>query len=128
MNTTYSLDERYAATAVNRIRVFSACIPAVIFITAYLGKEITELETLYLNITILHAVFCVSTMNSALLYRIGIYTAPFQALAIPQLLKGLSDNYRKLITAGFLIMYIGMWWYELFTYSSLNNFQWIWQR
>lgn len=35
---------------------------------------------------------------------------------------------QMIVTAGILAMYFGMWRYELAGTSSLNHFQWIWQR
>ncbi len=128
MEKQYSLNNGYTSHQVNIIRVVAACIPAIIFLVLYWGEELSDSETFYLNLLIVHAAIRLFTMNSALLYRVGIYTTAFAVIAIAELLEGLHDSNRKIVTAGILAMYFGMWWYELAGTSSLNYFQWIWQR
>ena len=128
MEKQYSLNNGYTSHQVNIIRVVAACIPAIIFLVLYWGEELSDSETFYLNLLIVHAAIRLFTMNSALLYRVGIYTTAFAVIAIAELLEGLHDSNRKIVTAGILAMYFGMWWYELAGTSSLNHFQWIWQR
>lgn len=127
MDSVYSTDVTYTTLHVNRIRVIASAIPATVFLLLYWGKEKSNEETFYLNLTIIHALIRIITMNSALLYRIGIYTELFQLIAIPQLLKGLSVNNRRVIIAGLLFMSIGMGWYEIIKSSSLNSFHFMWQ-
>ena len=128
MEKDYSLENAYVSTEVNRLRVIASCLPTVVFLFAYWGQEPDENTTFHLNLSIIHSAICVFTMNSAVLYRIGIYSIIFQTIAIPELLKGISEKNRRIITAGIVIMFVGMWWYEIFSYGSLNHFQWIWQK
>lgn len=128
MDKQYSLSNGYTSHRVNAIRIAAACIPAVIFLVLYWGEELSKTETFYLNILIIHAAIRLFTMNSALLYRISIYTTAFAILAIAGLLDGLTDSNKKVITAGLIAMHLGMWWYELSSTATLNHFQWIWQR
>ena len=128
MDKNYNPMGGYTSHRVNRLRVLSACIPAVVFLIEYMGKRKTEMEAFFLNITIVYAAFCIFTMNSALLYRISSYITPFMLIAIPELLKGVSDNNRKVLNWGFSGMYFVMWWYEISISADLNNFQFIWNR
>ena len=129
MDKEYDLARLYTSRSVNRLRVIAAILPACVFYLVYKDKEdITRTETFYMNLSLIHAGTCILTMNSALLYRIGTYTTPFQAIVIPELLKGISDKYRKIITAGILTMRFAMWCYELSINRSLSPFQFIWNR
>ena len=67
-------------------------------------------------------------MNSALLYRSGIYTTLFAAMAIINLQDGLTDGNRKIIVNVITALYFCLWWYDLSASSSLNSFHWIWER
>ena len=124
----YSLKDEYAAHAVNTLRVLAACAPAVVFVVLLWNKRKDEQITFYLNLLVLHAAFRVATMNSALLYRIGIYTTLFQVLAIPELLKRVSPSLRKTITTAMIPLYAFFWWCEIHGSSNLSNFRWIWER
>ncbi len=128
MEANYYVEEEYTFREVNRLRVIAACIPAITFIYMYRDKEMTDAESFFLNLTIVHAALRIFTMNSALLYRIGIYTSLFQTIAIPELLKGIKEYNKKVITAGIVFMNIGMWWYEIYKSFDLSHFRWIWQR
>lgn len=129
MDKSYSFDDVYTSTSVNRIRVIAAIVPTAIFLFFYRDRELTDTENFLLNLTIIHAAVRVFTMNSALLYRVGIYTSAFQTIAIPELISGIKlEENRILTTVGLLFMYIGMWWYEIYYSGSLNHFTWIWQR
>ena len=129
MDKDYNPIGGYTAHAVNRLRVIAAAIPSLLFYYVYKDKDdITDAEIFYVNITLIHAGICILTMNSALLYRLGSYTMSFQVLAITELLKGISDNNKKLITAGILTIYFIMWCYELSHSSSLIPFRFIWNR
>ena len=128
MESNYSLESVYTSTSVNRLRVLSACVPSVAFMLAYYGEEKNEQVTFAFNIIIIRSILSVMAMNSALLYRITIYLSLFTPLAITELLKGLSNRNRNTIMGGLVAMHMVMWWYEIYISSSLNNFQWIWER
>ena len=125
MGAEYSLEEAYTASAVNRLRVAAAIIPSVVFLYSYYGKTKSESEIFALNILILRSASSILAMNSALLYRINIYVSCFAPLAISELINGISEKNRKVITTLFVIMYVVMWWYEIYKAGSLNHFQWI---
>lgn len=123
----YSLKDEYAAHAVNTLRVLAACAPAVVFVVLLWNKRKDEQITFYLNLLVLHAAFCVATMNSALLYRIGIYTTLFQVLAIPELLKRVNPTTRKAVTAAMVPLFAIFWWYEI-SHGEPVVFRFIWER
>ena len=128
MEKEYSMGNAYTSTAVNRLRILAACAPAVVFVYAYYDKAKSEAVTFALNITIIRATIAVLAMNSALLYRIEIYTSLFAPLAISELMEGISEKNRKTLKWIMAILYIVMWWYEIYKTGSLNHFQWIWER
>ena len=129
MDKEYNPARLYTSRSVNRLRVIAAILPTCFFYLFYKDKEdITRTETFYINLSLIHAEMSILTMNSALLYRIGIYTTPFQALTIPELLKGVPDKNRKTITVGIMTMQFVMWFYELFISHTLVPFRFIWDR
>lgn len=128
MDATYSLDNEYTSTTVNFIRVLVSCSPMILFLSFYANQVKNEEDQFYLNLVIFHAVIRIVTMYSALLYRIGIFTSPFQAIAIPFLLEKFPEEEKRFIRVVIIVMYAIYWFYEIHISSSLNNFQWIWQR
>lgn len=128
MGGQYEAANEYMMHRVNAIRIAAACVPAVVFLILYWGKELSETEELHLNSLIVYAVIRILTMSSALLYRVGIYTTLFAVIAITELSEGLTDNNKKIVRTGLILMYFLMWWYELYSSESLNPFYWIWQR
>lgn len=123
----YSLKDEYAAHAVNILRVFAAAAPAVVFLALLWNTPKDEQTTFHLNLLVLHAAFRVATMNSALLYRIGIYTTLFQVLAIPVLLKRVNPSTRKAVTAAMVPLFAIFWWYEI-SHGEPVVFRFIWER
>lgn len=128
MDKEYSLEIAYTSRAVNRLRVLATFVPVFIFSYAYYDKKRTEPIVFSLNIIIFRAALSVLAMNSALLYRINIYTSLFAPLAITQLLEGISEKNKKIIELLLISMYFVMWSYELYKAGSMNHFQWIWER
>ena len=128
MDSSYSLDNVYTSTTVNSLRVLVSCSPMIVFLMYYANQVKREEDDFYLNLVIFHAVIRIITMRSALLYRIGIYTEPFQAIAIPCLLEKLPDRDSGFIKTIMIILYALYWFYEIYISGSLHNFQWIWQR
>lgn len=122
----YSLEDAYTVQKVSILRVLAAAAPAVVFLVMYLPKEKNQYQTFCLNLLIIHAAMRVATMNSALLYRIGIYTTLFQTIAIPELLKGLNSSIRRVIIFFMITLFAVFWWYELQGSYYLSNFRWIW--
>ena len=128
MEKQYSRDSGYVTQQVNILRIAVECIPLIVFLIMYWGEELSESETFSLNLLIIHVSLRVLTMNSALLYRSGIYTTLFAAMAIINLQDGLTDGNRKIIVNVITALYFCLWWYDLSTSSSLNSFHWIWER
>lgn len=119
---------QYATNQVNRLRVLASVLPTMLFIALCWKQEKNERETFFLNLMILHTAIQITTMNSALLYRIGDYTTLFQVVAIPEVLKMLSRRNRSFINSFMYPLYGVLWWYEIYIHEDLNNFRWIWQR
>lgn len=128
MESEYSIENVYTARSVSILRIFVALSPMCLFLFLYRDKTKDTEVTFYLNILIVYGVLRLITMNSALLYRIGIYTSPFQAIAIAELLRRIPEYERQPIKYGMILLYGVYWWYEIYKSSSLNNFHWIWQR
>lgn len=128
MDAEYSLEDVYTSTSVNRLRILSTCVPPAVFLYEYSGNDKNEAITFSLNIIILRAALSVLAMNSALLYRINIYMSFFAPLAISELLKGVHEKNRRVVMYGLVGMHLVMWLYEIYISSSLNQFQWIWDR
>lgn len=128
MDQEYSLEIEYTSRAVNRLRILATFVPVIIFGFEYLNQKRTQLITFSLNILIFRAALSVLAMNSALLYRINIYMSFFAPLAISELLKGVHEKNRRVVMYGLVGMHLVMWLYEVYISSSLNQFQWIWER
>lgn len=128
MDKEYSLEIAYTSRAVNRLRVLATFVPVIIFAYEYFDQKRTQSTVFSLNILIFRAALSVFAMNSALLYRINIYSSFFAPLAITQLLEGVSEKNRKIIETLLIVMYFVMWSYELYKSGSMNHFQWIWDR
>ena len=69
-----------------------------------------------------------ATSNSTYLARMGIYTAPFLTVAIPDLVKGLNPKNRKVIRCIIPLAYLFFWLFEISNSYTLRNFQFIWQK
>lgn len=125
---SYSLKDEYVLHTVNILRVLTACAPAIFFLSVLWRCPKDAQTTFYLNLLTIHAAISVATMNSALLYRIGIYSALFQVVAIPELLKRLRPKTAGVASPVITILYAVVWLYEIAGSSSLRSFHWIWQR
>lgn len=124
MNTEYSLENAYTSHAVNILRVLVALAPIAIFVPVWVGHS-TEEDDFYLNIIIINAVVRIITMNSALLYRIGIYTTLPTCIAIPYLLKPFNKKSQRFIIICMVLLYGYYWWYEISNSYDLNHFRWV---
>lgn len=124
----YSDENMYIWGSVNILRILVACAPAIMFIILRLGKVDSQEEKQYINMLIFHAVLMSMSSQSAYLARSGLYSSFYCAIAIPEMLKKISKQNRAFVTLFMLIMYFAFWLYELNNSSSLNIFQWIWQR
>lgn len=124
----YIMTDEYATHQVNILRVLAALAPAVLFLILYAPEQKNPRETMYLNMLVIHAAMRVATMNSALLYRIGIYTTLFQTIAIAELLKGVKPTTRRTVLFFMIPLFAIFWWYEISHNGSTSVFHWIWER
>lgn len=120
-----ALETGYALRSVNVLRIVIAAAPAAFFLILFYKREKTVETTFHLNICIIHAAFMIMAANSAYLARVGIYTAPFCAISIPELMKAISSKNRRTVSFFVLILYAVYFFYEIRISSSLNHFQWI---
>lgn len=127
LDKSLSGDYEYFYRSVNIFRVLVGCTPAAYFFIQYGGNKMTKLEEFNLNILLIHAALNIVTLNSAYLARICLYTEPFVALSIPELLKYLSENKRRSISLLIGFSYFIFWCYTIFSSDSLRVFKWVWQ-
>lgn len=113
----------YLTNSVNILRVLVAIAPAAFFLFAYQGKNITKEQKFWFNMLIINGIIMFATSNSTYLARMGIYTAPFSAIAIPELIKGLSQKDRKFVTVTMLLLFAAFWWYEISNSLFLNDYR-----
>ena len=118
-------EREYITTSVNILRVLVAIAPAVFFIFVYSGRPVSKEHRFWINFLIINGIVMFATSNSAYFARMGIYTAPFSALGIAELVKGLKPRERKVIPIVILVAYFLFWVYSLENSTALNNFQWI---
>lgn len=118
----------YLTRSVNTLRILVAIAPAIFFLLVYQNKTITKEQRFWFNMLILNGIVMFATSNSAYLARMGIYTAPFSAIGIPELMKGSNIKQKKTVTAIILISFAMFWLYEIQKSSSLNDFTFIWQK
>lgn len=116
----------YVTNSVNIIRVLANCTPAVFFLI--FSKAKTKERDFYLNLLLIHAAIQIASSNSTYFARMAIYTAPFVAIAIPELLKTVEPSLRKKITPIIIILFAIFCIHDINISPSLNNFMWLWQR
>ncbi len=114
----------YLTSAVSILRIAVAVAPAIFYLVLYSRQEKDENTTFYINMTIVHAVVMVMASQSAMLARVGIYTTPFVALAIPELNKGFERKSRIIINGVILLLYGAFFLYEVYNADSLSPFVW----
>ncbi len=122
---SWLVGETYITRSINIIRIFIAAAPAVFFIILYQNKAVTNEQKFWLNMLILNAITWFATSNSAYLARMGIYTGPFLAIGIPELIKGVNIKEKKLLSAIIVVAFALFWWYEVSDSYTLNNFQFV---
>lgn len=117
--------DEYITSSVNIFRILVALAPAIFFLFLYQKRTITREQQFWFNMLIINGVMMFATSNSAYLARMGIYTAPFSAIGIPELIKGVNPKEKKIITTIILIAFAAFWLYEISNSYSLNNFRFI---
>ncbi len=125
LNGDISQTGEYLTHSVNIFRILVAIAPALFFLFTYQKRPFTKEQNFWINMLILNAVMMVATSNSAYLARMGIYTAPFSTLGIPELINGLDQKEKKIATYIILILFFAYWVYEIYSSASLNNFNWV---
>lgn len=120
--------DEYITNSVNIFRILVAIAPAIFFLFVYQKRPINKEQQFWFNMLIINGVMMFATSNSTYLARMGIYTAPFSAIGIPELIKGISEKDKKLVTTLILLAFAAFWWYEISNSSSLNNFKWMFNR
>lgn len=118
----------YLTNSVNVLRILVAIAPAVFFLFVYHGKTITKEQQFWFNMLIINGIVMLATSNSTYLARMGIYTAPFSVIGIPELINGLSKKDKKLVTTIVIILFFAFWLYEISISSSLNNFRFVFNK
>lgn len=124
----YASSGEYITNSVNILRVLVAIAPAVFFLILYQKRAITREQQFWLNMLIINGVMMFATSNSTYLARMGIYTAPFSAIGIPELIKGISPKDKKVVTALILLAFAAFWLYEISNSSALREFEWVFGR
>lgn len=129
MDKNYAYEtNQYISTAINPLRIVIYCAPACFYLSKYWNRRKTELQTLWLNFLIIHAVMMIAASGSAMLGRVGMYTSTLCILAIPGLNSGLEQDKRNIMKWVILALYGFVWLYELSGTGSLNQFHFIWQK
>ena len=128
MKEDINWDWEYMRSAVNPIRVLVNIVPAVFYLILYSRTKKNADENFWINLLIVNAVAMLLSSRSAYLARIGIYTAPFCAIAIPELNRKLEPRYERMVMIGMLILFGIYWWYDISHSGSLNNWRWVWER
>lgn len=125
LQDSLSNDAGYADVAVNILRILVAVVPSLFYIVIYWNRKLNPITSFYIKLVICHAVVMVMASKSAMLARVGIYTAPFCCIAMPELNKIFRSKTRKVINIIMLLLYAIYFFYEISNSNALNNFQWV---
>lgn len=120
-------ESAYSSRSVNILRILSNIAPAAFFLILYSPRKKKPLEDFYLNLLVIHALFSIITQNSAYLARVNIFSAPFEIIAICELLKG-EKRLRQLYTVLIIGLFLIFESYQVLSSSDLTPFKWIWER
>ena len=120
--------DEYVTNSVNILRVLVAIAPAIFFILVYSSRSISNEQRFWINLLIIDGIVMFATSNSTYFARMGIYTAPFSALGISELVKGLKPRERNLFPIVILVAFFLFWVYSVQTSDALNNFKWVFGR
>lgn len=126
MEDIHSDTLEYSTASVNVFRILVAAVPAVYVIILKWGKEYTDRETFATNLLIINAIFMFATSNSTYFARLGIYTAPFVAVSLPEMIRVLKGKTSVVVHGVMLTLYAVYWFYEVYNSSALNPFRFIW--
>ncbi len=127
LEDAHSEELTYSTASVNTLRILVACAPPVYIGLFNWKKEYNERETFAMNLLLLNAVFMLSTSNSTYFARLGIYSAPFVAVSLPEMLRVIDGKFGKIAHVVIILLYALYWLYEVTNSGSLNPFTFIWQ-
>lgn len=115
----------YATNSVNLIRILVAWIPILIYRLFYQSNISEKNFFFYINLTLINAVLASVTKDSALLFRMGIYTQIFLTISWPMIINRFPAS-RKIFYSTMLLLVYFIW----FTYETdlSTNFDWIFNR
>lgn len=127
IDADFNLDTAYSKTSVNVLRILVAVAPALLFCILRRGQENNRIESFSMNILLLHAVLMVVSGQSAYVARLGIYTAPFCAIAIPELSQSLRlpQNQKRILIGTMMILFMVFWLLNLYSSPYLNTWYWV---
>ncbi|MBE6809956.1 MAG: EpsG family protein [Ruminococcaceae bacterium] len=118
----------YSTASVNILRVLVQCCPAILAVYSVLKKgtkqEINNKQVFYVYMLIANAAIFIAMSDSAYLTRLGVYTAAFVPLGLEYITRDISKKYYNVLRYLIVIFYLMFWLYEISNSSSLNNFQW----
>lgn len=120
----------YMQTEVNIFRILVACAPILLYFITYgrHHKNYNRETEFYSMLLFINAAFLIGTSSSAYLARVGIFTETYAVLALPRMVvqESIFDKtiYKMIILVGYFIYFS----YQIYIMSSLNNFQWIFNR
>ena len=114
----------YSSASVNILRILVQCCPAILAIYLALKKEINKNQVFYVYMLVANAAIFIAMSDSAYLTRLGVYTAAFVPLGLEYITRDISKKYFNVLRYLIVIFYFLFWLYEVSNSSSLNNFQW----
>lgn len=117
----------YMLTAINPLRVAVAIAPAFFYWSSGVRTG-ADGEWFYRNIVVVHAAVMLAASWSTYLGRFGIYTTAFLPLALPRLIDFPDRRVTALARVAVILLYATFWYVEVSESSSLNNFQFVFER
>lgn len=123
----FKTDTEYAERSVSVLRILVAVAPAMLFCILRRGQDNNRIESYSMNILLLHAVLMVVSGQSSYAARLALYTAPFCAIAIPELSQSirLPQNQKTILIGTMMILFTVFWLFDLYNSSSLNTWYWV---
>lgn len=127
IDAKFDTDTEYSERSVSVLRILVAVAPALLFCILRRGQENNRIESVSMNILLLHAVLMVVSGHSAYVARLALYTAPFCAIAIPELSQSirLPQNQKRILMGTMMILFTVFWLFNLYNSSSLNTWYWV---
>ena len=124
-----SLDLNYINKGVNLFRIAVAIVPTVYFLLGFKQDESDTLSSFYMNLLLIHSSIMLMSSGSAYFARMGIYSAPFCCIAIPELSKRKKQNNNSIWEFVIMLLFLIYWIYDIsaFNFGSVT-FDFIWHR